>query len=102
MRSKCATSVQCSPQSLPYAVAVVRRKTIYEYHRVNMKDHDITNLTAIYLKALPTCNLLISCDSCLGAVDEENKSLNVTLFVTSLFLVGLDSDRILKETSELS
>ena len=75
-----------APQSLPFAVAVVRRKTIYEYHRVNMKDHDITNLTAIYLKALPTCNLLISCDSCLGAVDEENKSLNVTHYFASGFV----------------
>ena len=57
----------------------MRRKTIYEYHRVNMKDHDITNSTAIYLKALPTCNLLESCEQCLGAEDDENKSLGVSI-----------------------
>jgi hypothetical protein len=42
-----------------------------------MKEHDITNLTAIYLKALPTCNVLNTCDTCLSAMDEDNKSLNV-------------------------
>lgn len=53
----------------------VRRKTIYEYHRVNMKDEEITNSTAIYLKALPTCNLLDTCEKCLGSVDEDSKDL---------------------------
>jgi hypothetical protein len=59
-----------------------------------MKEQDITNSTAIYLKALPTCNVLDTCDSCLSATDEENKSstdkekksLNVTFIQFSLNL----------------
>ena len=46
--------------------SVVRRKTIYEYHRVDMKDKKINNFTAIYLKALPRCNMQLTCESCLG------------------------------------
>lgn len=42
----------------------IRRKTIYDYHRLNMKDVKIGNQTAIYLKALPTCNQFDTCDSC--------------------------------------
>lgn len=46
----------------------IRRKTIYDYHRLNMKDVDgIANHTAIYLKALPTCNQYDSCDKCSNA-----------------------------------
>lgn len=44
----------------------VRRKTIYEYHRVSMKDKHIANNTAIYLKALPRCNMKTTCDECLA------------------------------------
>lgn len=42
----------------------IRRKTIYDYHRMNMKDADIGNQTAIYLKALPTCNQFDTCETC--------------------------------------
>lgn len=43
----------------------IRRKTIYDYHRINMKDlPSIGNKTAIYLKALPTCNQFDTCDTC--------------------------------------
>lgn len=46
----------------------VRRKTIYDYHRLNMKEFkEIGNHTAIYLKALPTCNQYDSCEKCAGA-----------------------------------
>jgi len=47
----------------------VRRKTIYEYHRVNMKNHPlykIANQTAIYLQALPRCNTKKTCRECLS------------------------------------
>ncbi|KAK5646946.1 hypothetical protein RI129_005410 [Pyrocoelia pectoralis] len=43
----------------------VRRKTIYEYHRVNFSKEDIKNDTTIYLKALPTCLDSKDCHSCL-------------------------------------
>lgn len=43
----------------------IRRKTIYDYHRLNLKDvSEIKNQTAIYLKALPTCNQYDSCEKC--------------------------------------
>ena len=50
--------------------SVVRRKTIYEYHRVSMKDDPgisskISNHTAIFLKALPRCNMKKNCEDCL-------------------------------------
>ncbi|XP_055302223.1 plexin domain-containing protein 2 isoform X2 [Sitodiplosis mosellana] len=44
-----------------------RRKTIYEYHRVNFNGQDIANDTVIYLKALPTCLEHTDCVSCLDA-----------------------------------
>jgi len=44
----------------------VRRKTIYEYHRVNMKGKKIANQTAIYLQALPRCNTKTTCRDCLS------------------------------------
>ena len=48
-------------------VAVVRRKTIYEYHRVNFERQDIKNWTVIVLNALPTCVDNKDCESCLSA-----------------------------------
>lgn len=46
----------------------IRRKTIYDYHRLNMRDvPHIDNQTAIYLKALPTCNQFDTCSSCAKA-----------------------------------
>lgn len=44
----------------------VRRKTIYEYHKVDLKKEEIGNGTAIYFSALPTCISLKSCDSCIS------------------------------------
>lgn len=46
----------------------IRRKTIYDYHRLNLKDvQEIGNQTAIYLKALPTCNQFDTCETCAKA-----------------------------------
>lgn len=50
--------------------AVVRRKTIYEYHRVYFNRQDIKNWTVIYLKALPTCLGMDNCRDCLTKVPE--------------------------------
>lgn len=47
-------------------VFFVRRKTIYEYHRVNFKSQDIRNWTVIYLRALPTCLEMNNCNECLN------------------------------------
>ncbi|XP_043507349.1 plexin domain-containing protein 2 [Frieseomelitta varia] len=46
-------------------VFFVRRKTIYEYHRVNFNRQDIKNWTVIYLHALPTCLEMDNCRDCL-------------------------------------
>jgi len=43
-----------------------RRKTIYEYHRLNMKDKQIRNETAIVFSALETCNMHKDCSTCLA------------------------------------
>lgn len=49
----------------------IRRKTIYDYHRMNLKEQtDIGNQTAIYLKALPTCNQYDTCETCSKASSE--------------------------------
>lgn len=42
-----------------------RRKTIFEYHRVNFPGMEIKNFTKIKLKPLPTCHMLTDCQSCL-------------------------------------
>lgn len=48
----------------------VRRKTIYEYHRVNFNRQDIKNWTVIYLNALPTCLEIDNCRDCLTKVKD--------------------------------
>ncbi|KAI1285085.1 Plexin domain-containing protein 2 [Halotydeus destructor] len=45
----------------------IRRKTIYEYHRADLKKEKLSNNTAIYFKALPTCVSLASCEDCTSA-----------------------------------
>ncbi|CAH0389771.1 unnamed protein product [Bemisia tabaci] len=47
-------------------VFLVRRKTIYEYHRIGIEKDRITNGTVIILKSLPSCLNFKSCDSCLA------------------------------------
>merc|ERR550517_2137346 len=49
-------------------VYFARRKTIYEYHRVTLKDEPIKNKTAILFGALPTCNTNTDCQSCVATV----------------------------------
>ncbi|XP_028173661.1 plexin domain-containing protein 2, partial [Ostrinia furnacalis] len=44
----------------------VRRKTIYEYHRVTFKHYEIGNNTVLRLTALPTCLQYSTCDGCLN------------------------------------
>merc|ERR1712117_457876 len=52
-------------------VYFARRKTIYEYHRFNMKDKNIRNKTAILFQSLPTCNINTDCGSCLSHYDYQ-------------------------------
>ncbi|KAK0089415.1 hypothetical protein PV325_007573 [Microctonus aethiopoides] len=52
------------------SVFLVRRKTIYEYHRVDFNRQEINNWTVIYLRALPTCLQMENCSDCLTKVPE--------------------------------
>ncbi|XP_060775052.1 uncharacterized protein plxdc2a [Neoarius graeffei] len=45
----------------------IRRRTIYEYHRVELLKSKITNSTVVVLLPLPTCLQFSSCDSCVKA-----------------------------------
>lgn len=45
----------------------IRRKTIYEYHRIDKKSEDIANHTAIYFTSLTTCMTFRDCKSCMGS-----------------------------------
>lgn len=46
----------------------MRRKTIYEYHRVNLTRQEIKSSTVIYLKAIQTCLVMKNCSDCLTQV----------------------------------
>lgn len=63
---------------------VARRKTIYEYHRVNFNGQDISNDTVIYLRALPTCLEHTDCVSCL---DAKLEAFNVSCLVLLDWLI---------------
>lgn len=52
---------------LDRTVFYVRRKTIYEYHRVTFKKEEVKNWTTIHLTALPTCLDMHNCSSCVSA-----------------------------------
>lgn len=73
----------------------VRRKTIYEYHRVNMKGQKIANNTAIRLKALPRCNMKRNCKECLAlTVEESGKEVPcMWCSLASLCSDGLDRNK---------
>ncbi|XP_067107944.1 plexin domain-containing protein 2 [Osmerus mordax] len=45
----------------------VRRRTIYEYHRVELTKTKITNSTAVEMWPLPTCLQFTSCSGCISA-----------------------------------
>ncbi|XP_013089039.2 plexin domain-containing protein 1-like isoform X1 [Biomphalaria glabrata] len=47
----------------------IKRRTIYEYHKVVVKMDAIANGTVVVLKPLPTCNRLTDCGTC---VKHEN------------------------------
>lgn len=49
---------------LDKTIFFVRRKTIYEYHRVTFQEDEITNGTVIILTSLPTCLEKKNCTSC--------------------------------------
>lgn len=61
--------MQSELQFTRFRFTVVRRKTIYEYHRVTFdQTHGINNCTTIYLKALPTCLSQENCHDCVTKV----------------------------------
>lgn len=64
----------------------IRKKTIYEYHRVTFNRDEIKNWTVIYMKALPTCVNLNDCHSCLN----HNTNFSVSNF-SDLFSYSLVS-----------
>ncbi|XP_061877605.1 plexin domain-containing protein 2 isoform X2 [Entelurus aequoreus] len=45
----------------------VRRRTIYEYHRVELTKTRITNATAVEMTPLPTCLQFNTCDACISS-----------------------------------
>ncbi|KAM8882408.1 plexin domain-containing protein 2 [Synchiropus picturatus] len=45
----------------------VRRRTIYEYHRVELTKTRITNSTAVEIMPLPTCLQFTTCSSCVSS-----------------------------------
>ncbi|XP_063705486.1 plexin domain-containing protein 2 [Culicoides brevitarsis] len=49
-----------------------RRKTIYEYHRINFEGMHIENGTLIYLQALDTCLNYTDCQTCVNAFPDMN------------------------------
>ncbi|KAI8431204.1 hypothetical protein MSG28_001242 [Choristoneura fumiferana] len=55
-------------------VFLMRRKTIYEYHRVSFKTHNITSNTVLRMVALPTCLQYDTCESCANHETEFNCS----------------------------
>ncbi|XP_066156140.1 plexin domain-containing protein 2 [Euwallacea fornicatus] len=73
---------------LDRTVFYVRRKTIFEYHRVSFMKDQIRNWTTIYLKALPTCLDLYNCSACL----DNRINLNCT-WCPSLHQCSTGQDR---------
>uniref|UniRef100_A0A8C5KJY5 Plexin domain containing 2 n=1 Tax=Jaculus jaculus TaxID=51337 RepID=A0A8C5KJY5_JACJA len=45
----------------------VRRRTIYEYHRVELQMSKITNISAVEMTPLPTCLQFNSCGPCVSS-----------------------------------
>ncbi|CAG4942743.1 unnamed protein product [Colias eurytheme] len=57
----------------------LRRKTIYEYHRVSFKNYEITSDTMLKLTALPTCLQYDTCEGCVNHDTSFNCSWCSTL-----------------------
>lgn len=84
---------------------VSKQKTIYEYHRVDVKnkaDFDITNGSAIIFVPQPTCQNLTSCEECTDPTKtdfevRDNKSswggwwMEIECFDSSPSAVGVPS-----------
>ena len=73
----------------------MRRKTIYEYHRINKMKDEIDNGTAIWFKAQPTCNVKRTCEECVQ-LKVINSSNNVQ-YVVSIKLYNIkvtDNDQM--------
>lgn len=80
-------------------VFYTRRKTIFEYHRVNFESTPIKTNTMIILRPEPTCNIMQTCSECTALktfkvrVLEEiavSQTLNVILVILSVRLVSYD------------
>ncbi|OWK49863.1 Plexin domain-containing protein 1 [Lonchura striata] len=52
---------------VPGSVAESRRRTIYEYHRVELDGSRIRSLSAVEFTPLPTCLQHQSCETCVGS-----------------------------------
>ncbi|KAG8233691.1 hypothetical protein J437_LFUL014048 [Ladona fulva] len=78
----------------------VRRKTIYEYHRVDFRKEDIKNWTVIHLSALPTCLDLKDCISCLtediGFEFISSNSILTYRKLKTLFVISINMIHIVK------
>ena len=88
--------------------SVVRRKTIYEYHRVHFNRQDINNYTVIYLTALPTCLEMDNCNDCLTKLTDfdckwcpelQQCSTGVSRSKQDWLLKGCDRKNIKEEAS---
>ncbi|KAK3108195.1 hypothetical protein FSP39_002932 [Pinctada imbricata] len=53
-------------------VSGVQRRTIYEYHRVEINSTLITENTVVILEPLTTCNIAKDCETCVTQDDEFN------------------------------
>lgn len=60
-------------------VFYTRRKTIFEYHRVNFESMPIKSNTMIVLRPEPTCNVMTSCAECMSLT-----TFNVSDWVNSI------------------
>ena len=50
-----------------HSSTVIRKKTIFEYHKIDLKDKMIGNSSAILIEALPTCLMYTTCTECVEA-----------------------------------
>ncbi|XP_046334815.2 plexin domain-containing protein 2-like isoform X2 [Haliotis rufescens] len=51
----------------------IRRRTIYEYHRVSFHPDQVEQGTVIVMKPLPTCNIISDCKKCVNHDFEQVK-----------------------------
>ncbi|XP_067659976.1 plexin domain-containing protein 2-like [Haliotis asinina] len=51
----------------------IRRRTIFEYHRVSFHPDQVEQGTVIIIKPLPTCNIISDCRKCVNPDSERMK-----------------------------